>query len=112
MLYMEYSVKSMMTDRTAFRGAPAMAAGVAVGRVRSGNIAGAPIAFLLGRGYYDSFRSGALTVKGRTSRRDHEPISYWFGMIVGSFAFLVLASGTVFMAFVVCAELFGRLNPK
>jgi hypothetical protein len=50
--------------------------------------------------------------RGLEFRRDHEPISYWFGMIIGSFAFLVLASGTVFMAFVVCAELFGRLKPK
>ena len=66
------------------------------------------MAVLLGRGYYDSFRSGALTVEGCTSRRDHEPISYWFGMIAGTLAFLVMASGTVFMAFVVCAELFGR----
>jgi hypothetical protein len=68
----------------------------------------ATIAFLLGRGYYDSLRSGVLTVKGRSSRRDREPISYWFGMITGGFVFLVMASGTVFMAFMVCADLFGR----
>jgi hypothetical protein len=65
------------------------------------------MAFLLGKGYYKSFRSGALTVKGRTSRRDKEPISYWIGMVVGTFGFLVMVSGTVLMAFLVCVALFG-----
>lgn len=59
----------------------------------------AAIAVLLGRGYYDSFRSGVLTIKGRTSRRDHEPIEYWFGMCVGAFAFLVLTALSVALAF-------------
>ncbi len=68
----------------------------------------ATIAFLLGRGYYDSLRSGVLTVKGRTSRRNHEPISYWLGMFVGAFAFLILASATALMAFLVCMDLFQR----
>lgn len=66
------------------------------------------MAFLLGRGYYDSLRSGVLTVKGYTSRRDHQPISYWLGMIIGTFAFLVVASGTALMAFLVCVDLFRR----
>jgi hypothetical protein len=67
----------------------------------------ATIAFLLGKGYYKSFRSGVLTVKGRTSHRDKEPISYWVGMAIGAFAFLVMVSGTAVMAFLVCVDLFG-----
>jgi len=68
----------------------------------------AAIAVLLGRGYYDSFRSGVLTVKGRTSRRDHEPIEYWFGMCAGAFAFLVLAAASVALAFFLCVDLLRR----
>jgi hypothetical protein len=67
----------------------------------------ATIAFLLGKGYYKSFRSGVLTVKGRTSHRDKEPISYWVGIAIGAFAFLVMVSGTAVMAFLVCVDLFG-----
>ena len=66
----------------------------------------ATIAFLLGNGYYKSFRSGVLTVKGHTSRRDKEPISYWIGIAIGTFAFLVFVSGTAVMAFLVCVDLF------
>jgi hypothetical protein len=65
------------------------------------------MALLLGRGYYQSFRSGVLTVKGGTSRRDKEPISYWIGIVIGAFAFLVMVSGAAVMAFLVCANLFG-----
>ena len=68
----------------------------------------ATIAFLLGNGYYKSFRSRVLTLKGRTYRRDREPISYWLGMLSGTFAFLVIASVTALMAFLVCMNLFGR----
>lgn len=72
----------------------------------------ATIAFLLGNGYYKSFRSGVLTtiIKGRrsTSRRDKEPISYWIGMAVGIFAFIVMVSATGLMAFLVCVGLFGK----
>ena len=67
----------------------------------------ATIAFLLGNGYYESFRSGVLTIKGHTSRRDKEPITYWIGMAIGTFAFLVMASGAAVMAFLVCVDLFG-----
>ncbi len=67
----------------------------------------ATIAFLLGNGYYKSFRSGVLTVKGRTSRRDKEPISYWIGMAIGTFVFLVMVSATAVMAFLVCVGLSG-----
>ena len=65
------------------------------------------MAFFLGNGYYKSFRTGVLTVKWRTSRRDTEPISYWIGMVIGSFAFLVMVSATALMAFLVCVRLFG-----
>ena len=65
------------------------------------------MAFLLGNGYYKSFRSGALTVKGFTARRDNQPIRYWFGMAVGTFGFLVMVSGAALMAFLVCVDLFG-----
>jgi hypothetical protein len=71
----------------------------------------ATIAFLLGNGYYKSFRSGVLTtIKGRrrTSRRDKEPISYWIGMAVGIFAFLVMVSATALMAFLVYVGLSGN----
>ena len=64
------------------------------------------MAFLLGKGYYESFRSGALTIKGRTSRRDEEPIRYWIGVATGILAFLILVSGTAFMAFLVFVDLF------
>jgi hypothetical protein len=67
----------------------------------------ATIAFLLGNGYYKSFCSGALTIKGHTSRRDKEPISYWIGMAIGTFALLVMVSGIAVMAFLVCQDLFG-----
>ena len=67
----------------------------------------ATIAFLLGRGYYESFRSGVLTIKGSTSRRDREPIRYWFGMLLGAFVFLVIVSATALMAFLVCMDLYG-----
>jgi hypothetical protein len=67
----------------------------------------ATIAFLLGNGYYKSFRSGVLTIKGRTSRRDKEPISYWIGMAIGTFALLIMVSATGFMAFLVCVGLSG-----
>ena len=68
----------------------------------------ATVAVLLGGGYYDSLQSGVLTVKGRTSRRDHEPISYWLGMLIGAFAFLITASGAALMAFFVFMDLFRR----
>jgi hypothetical protein len=64
------------------------------------------VAFLLGKGYYESFRSGVLTIKGRTSRRDKEPISYWICMAIGIFAFIVLVSAAGVMAFLVCVDLF------
>jgi len=67
----------------------------------------ATIAFLLGDGYYGSFRSGMLTVKGRTSRRDREPISYWIGMAIGTLAFLVMVCVAAVMAFLVCVNLLG-----
>jgi len=69
----------------------------------------ATIAFLLGNGYYKSFRSGVLTtIKGRrTSHRDKEPISYWIGMAVGIVAFLVMVSATALMAFLVYVGLSG-----
>jgi hypothetical protein len=47
-----------------------------------------------------------LTVKGRTYRRDHEPIRYWLGMFVGTFTFLILTSASALMAFPLCAGLF------
>jgi hypothetical protein len=65
------------------------------------------MAFLLGNGYYKSFRSGVLTIKGGTSRRDQEPIRYWIGMAIGTFAFLVMVSATAVMAFLVCVDLSG-----
>ena len=68
----------------------------------------ATVAVLLGYGYYESLRSGVLTVKGRTYRRNHEPISYWLGMIVGALAFLLMASGAALMAFMVFMDLFRR----
>jgi ABC-type Fe3+ transport system permease subunit len=64
-------------------------------------------AFFLGKGYYKSFRSGVLTVKGHTSRRDKQPISYWLRMAVGALAFLVTVSGAAVMAFLVGENLFG-----
>ncbi len=65
------------------------------------------IAVLLGTGYYHSFRSGVLTVKGHTSRRSDEPIRYWIGMTIGVFAFLVTLSGAALMAFLICVDLLG-----
>jgi len=66
------------------------------------------MAFLLGNGYYKSFRSGVIkTVKGFTARRDNEPIRYWIGMAMGIFGFLVMVSATAVMAFLVCVGLFG-----
>ncbi|MGA9800496.1 MAG: hypothetical protein WBQ68_15900 [Terriglobales bacterium] len=67
----------------------------------------ATIAFLLGNGYYKSFRSGVLTIKGRTSSRDKEPISYWIAMAIGTFAFFVMVSATAVMAFLVFVALSG-----
>ena len=67
----------------------------------------ATMAFLLGNGYYKSFRSGVLTIKGGTSRRDQEPIRYWIGMAIGTFAFLVMVSATAVMAFLLCVSLSG-----
>lgn len=66
------------------------------------------VAVLLGRGYYESLRSGVLTVKGQTSRRNDEPIRYWLGIMVGAFAFLLTASGAALMAFFVLMDLFRR----
>jgi hypothetical protein len=68
---------------------------------------GVAVAFFLGKGYYESFRSGVLTIKGRTSRRDREPIGYWTGMAIGSLAFLVVVAGTAVTAFLICVGLFG-----
>ena len=66
------------------------------------------MAFLLGKGYYKSFRSGVLTVKGHTSLRDKEPISYWIGIAIGTFVFLTMVSATAVMAFLICVDLFGN----
>jgi hypothetical protein len=69
----------------------------------------ATMSVILGLGYYNSFRSGSLTVKGRrTSRRDHEPIAYWIGMLIGILGFLVMVSGTALMAFLVFVDLRGH----
>ena len=68
----------------------------------------ATVAVLLGYGYYDALRSGVLTVKGRTSRRNHEPIRYWLGMIFGALAFLLTASLATLMAFFVVMGVFRR----
>ena len=69
----------------------------------------ATMAFLLGNGYYKSFRTGVIaTIKGFTARREKEPIKYWIGMAIGTFAFLVMVSGAGLMAFLVCVDLFGR----
>jgi hypothetical protein len=67
------------------------------------------MAFLLGNGYYLSFRSGVLTIikTHRTYRRDKEPIKYWIGMAAGIFGFLVAVFATAVMAFLVCVDLFG-----
>jgi len=67
----------------------------------------ATIAFLLGNGYYKSFRSGVLTIRGRVSRRDKEPISFWIGMAIGTLAFLLMVSAAAVMAFLVCVRLSG-----
>jgi uncharacterized protein (DUF2062 family) len=67
----------------------------------------ATIAFFLGDGYYKSFRSSVLTVKGRTYRREKEPIGYWIGMAIGIFGFLVMLSATAVMAFRLCIGLSG-----
>jgi hypothetical protein len=64
------------------------------------------MAFLLGKGYYKSFRSGVLTVKGHASLRDKEPISYWIGIAIGTFAFLTMVSATAVMAFLICVDFF------
>ena len=63
------------------------------------------VAFLLGNGYYKSFRNGVLTIKGRTYRRDKEPIGYWISIAIGTLAFLLMVSGTAVMAFLVCVHL-------
>jgi len=69
----------------------------------------ATIAFLLGNGYYKSFRSGVLTLikSRRTYRRDKEPIRYWILMALGTFGFVVAVSVTAVMAFLVCVDLSG-----
>ena len=67
----------------------------------------ATIAFLLGNGYYKSFRSGVLTIKGHTSRRDKEPIRYWIGMAIGTVVFLAMVSAAAVMAFLVYVSLSG-----
>jgi hypothetical protein len=68
----------------------------------------ATIAFLLGNGYYKSFRSGVLTtIKGFTARRDKQPIKYWIGMAIGTFGFLIMVSATAVMAFLLCMGLSG-----
>ena len=67
----------------------------------------ATIAFLLGKGYYESFRTGVLTIKGCTSRRDKEPISYWIGMAIGTLAFMITLSAAAIMAFLICMDLYG-----
>jgi hypothetical protein len=65
------------------------------------------MAFLLGNGYYKSFRSGVLTIikTGRTYHRDKEPVSYWLSMAAGIFGFLVMVSATALMAFLVYVNL-------
>lgn len=68
----------------------------------------ATMSVILGLGYYEPFRSGELTVRGRTSRRDKDPISYWLGMFIGTLGFLVMVSGTALMAFLVFVDLRGR----
>jgi hypothetical protein len=69
----------------------------------------ATITVFLGTGYYKSFRSGVLTtVRYGASRRDRQPIAYRLRMLVGALAFLVMASVTALMAFLVCMDLFGR----
>ena len=67
----------------------------------------ATIAFLLGNGYYKSFRSGVLIIKGRIYRRDEEPTLYWISMAIGAVAFLLTVSVAAVMAFLVCVNLFG-----
>jgi hypothetical protein len=67
----------------------------------------ATIAFLLGNGYYKSFRSGVLRIKGGTYRRDEKPTLYWISMAMGIFGFLAMVSATAVMAFLVCVDLFG-----
>ena len=69
----------------------------------------ATIALLLGNGYYKSFRSGVLTIikTGHTFRRDKEPIRYWIGMALGTFAILVMVGAAAVMAFLVCVSLSG-----
>jgi hypothetical protein len=73
-------------------------------------LASATMTFLLGKGYHEAFRTGVLTIKGQTSRRDMEPIGYWAGMAIGIFAFLVAASFTALAAFLVGVDLFGASN--
>ncbi len=63
------------------------------------------IAVLLGDGFYASLRSGVLTTKGVTSRRSHEPIRYWVGMVFVAFALVVTASGAVLVGFLIVHEL-------
>ena len=67
-------------------------------------ILGGTIAALLGNGFYRSLRSGVVSNMYGTSRRTHEPISYWVGVFVLGFAFVVLASGTVLLAYVLVHE--------
>jgi hypothetical protein len=73
------------------------------------------MAVILGRGYYASFRSGVLTIigktyrkSGKTYRRDREPIRYWIGMVIGTLGFLIITSVTVIMAFLLCMDLYGH----
>jgi len=67
----------------------------------------ATIAFLLGNGYYKSFGSGVLTIRGRSYRRDTEPIRYWIGMAIGTVAFFVVVFASAVMAFLVCLRFSG-----
>ncbi len=63
------------------------------------------ITVFLGLGYYNSLKTGVLTVKNWTSRRDHEPTSYWLRMISGALALVLLALVTAIMAFFVYGDL-------
>jgi hypothetical protein len=65
----------------------------------------ATIATLLGDGFFASIRSGVLSNRYGTSRRAQKPISYWLGMFVAAFAFIVMASGAVLFGFLIVHEL-------
>ena len=63
---------------------------------------------LLGKGLYASLRSGVLkTVRApRAVRRTDEPVQYWFGMSLVTFAFVVTTAATVAMGWVLVRDLF------